>query len=94
MAKKSALSYDERLKRCMYLNVLEVADVAVMINRTENRIRHMVKDRAIPHYCNERGNICFLKSEVEEWMLGRRISTEAELTAQAATYTAISTLNQ
>lgn len=31
MAKKTILGYDERLKRCQYLNVLEVADVAVMI---------------------------------------------------------------
>ena len=90
MAKKTILGYEERLKRCLYLNVLEVADVAVMINRSENRIRHMVSERAIPHYCNERGNITFLKTEIEEWMLGQKVSTEAELSSQATTHTSIS----
>lgn len=92
MAKKSILGYDERLKRCRYLNVLEVADVAVMINRTENRVRHLVRERAIPHYCNERGRITFLKSEVEEWMLGQRVSTQTELRSKASTHIAISTI--
>lgn len=92
MAKKTILGYDERLKRCQYLNVLEVADVAVMINRTENRIRHLVRERAILHYCNERGNITFLKSEIEEWMLGQRISTETEIISHATTRTAISNI--
>lgn len=92
MAKKTALGFDERLKRCQYLNVLEVADVAVMINRTENRVRHLVRERGIPHYCNERGNISFLKSEIEEWMLGKKIATETEILSQVSTRAAISTI--
>ncbi|MBD5326811.1 MAG: helix-turn-helix domain-containing protein [Bacteroides sp.] len=92
MAKKPILGYDERLRRCQCLNVLEVADVAVMMNRSENRIRHMVQARAIPHYCNERGNITFLKSEIEEWLLGRRIATETEILSQASTRVAISAI--
>ncbi len=91
MTKKS-IGYDERLKRCQHLNVLEVADVAVMINRSENRVRHLVKDRAIPHYCNERGNITFLKSEIEEWLLGVKVATGLELQSQAATHSALASI--
>ena len=94
MARKVSLGYDERLKRCQHLNVLEVADVAVMINRTESRVRHLISQRAIPHYCNERGNITFLKSEIEEWMLGNKVSTLSEIQSQASTYIAISSIKK
>lgn len=92
MAKKATLGYDQRLKRCQHLNVLEVADVAVMINRTENRVRHLVRERAIPHYCNERGNISFLKTEIEQWMLGRKVATETEIQSHVSTRAAISAI--
>ncbi len=89
MNKRTTLTYQQRLNRCDLLQVLEVGDVAVMLNLSESRVRHLTQDRLIPHYRNSRGQITFLKSEVEKYQLGTRVPTAAELEAQAATYNVI-----
>ncbi|MFG6425863.1 helix-turn-helix domain-containing protein [Lepagella muris] len=86
------MSIDERLERIETLvsinakEVLTVKEVSLLIGRSESRIRHLVADREIPHYKNDRGQVNFRRSEIEAWQLGERIPTRAETDSKAATY--------
>lgn len=79
----------EALLRIRLSDVLTVKEVALLTGKSESRIRHMVTERSIPHYRNGRGQISFLKSEIEEWKLGERVATHEETERKAATYTAL-----
>ncbi len=68
--------------------VLDVTEVAILLRKSESRIRHMVMDREIPHYKLPNGSLAFRKSEIEQWRLGTRIPTNDEIRKQAVTYTA------
>lgn len=83
----------ERIEALMSMSVTEVLtvkEVAILIKKSESRVRHMVADRDIPHYKNDKGQISFRKSEIEAWRLGQRVPTNAEVNSQAATRIAIS----
>ncbi|WP_289769143.1 helix-turn-helix domain-containing protein [Muribaculum intestinale] len=90
------MSIEQRLERIEALismsitEVLNVKEVAILIKKSESRVRHMVADRDIPHYKNDKGQISFRKSEIEAWRLGQRVPTNAEITSRAATHIAIS----
>lgn len=90
------MSIEQRLERIEALismsitEVLNVKEVAILIKKSESRVRHMVADRDIPHYKNDKGQISFRKSEIEAWRLGQRVPTNAEVNSQAATHIAIS----
>lgn len=90
------MSIEQRLERIEALmsmsvtEVLTVKEVAILIKKSESRVRHMVADRDIPHYKNDKGQISFRKSEIEAWRLGQRVPTNAEMNSQAATRIAIS----
>lgn len=88
-ARKNKLSTTELIQRLGVVEVLDVEDVALLIKRSEDRVRHMCADREIPHYKNEQGQISFRKSEIEEWRLGKRIPTSIEINQLAVTHTAI-----
>ena len=92
MCKKAVVTTADRLQRIACLNILEVADVAVMLNISESRVRHLVAGREIPHHRNERGRISFLKSEVESWQLGTKVLTANELQQQAVTRNVVNNL--
>lgn len=89
------MSIDERLERIearlamSVSEVMTVRDVAILLGRSESRIRHLVSRRDIPHYKNDRGQVTFRKSEIEEWRLGQRVPTNAEIESKAATHIAI-----
>lgn len=89
------MSIEQRLERMEALlsmsvtEVLTVKEVAILIKKSESRVRHMVADRDIPHYKNEKGQISFRKSEIEAWRLGQRVPTNAEVNSKAATHIAI-----
>lgn len=89
------MSIDERLERIearlamSVSEVMTVRDVALLLGRSESRIRHLVSRRDIPHYKNDRGQVTFRKSEIEEWRLGQRVPTNAEIESKAATHIAI-----
>lgn len=89
------MSIEQRLERIENLisltakRVLSVKEVAALIGRSESRIRHLVSKREIPHYKNDKGQVSFLRSEVEEWQLGQRIPTTAETDSLASTYIAL-----
>lgn len=79
----------ERIERLMMLGsktVLDTKEVALMLNLSESRIRHLVSERNIPHY--KQGRITyFKKSEIEEWQLRHRIPINDEIKSKAMTYT-------
>lgn len=89
------MSIEQRLERIESLlsltakKVLSVKEVAALIGRSESRIRHLVSQREIPHYKNNKGQVSFLRSEIEEWQLGQRIPTTAETDSMATTYVAL-----
>lgn len=78
----------ERIERLMLIStksVLDTSEVALMLNISESRVRHLVSERNIPHY--KQGRITyFKKSEIEEWQLRYRIPTNDEVRKQAVTY--------
>ncbi|MCM1077783.1 MAG: helix-turn-helix domain-containing protein [Bacteroides sp.] len=87
---------EQRLQRIETLlsitakEVLSVREVATLISRSESRIRHLVAQREIPHYKNDRGQVSFLKSEVEAWMLGQKIPMSSDTYRLASTHIAVS----
>lgn len=87
---KSKLTTSELLLRLAVVEVLDVQDVALLIKKSESRVRHMCADREIPHYKNKQGQITFRKSEIEKWRSrGTRIATAAEIEQQAHTHCAL-----
>lgn len=78
----------ERIERLVMLSsktVLDTKEVALMLNLSESRIRHLVSERNIPHYKQGRFTY-FKKSEIEEWQLRHRIPTNDEINRKAITY--------
>lgn len=73
-------------------SVLDTREVAMMLNLSESRVRHLVSERNIPHYKQGR-LIYFKKSEIEEWQLQQRIPTNEEMRKKAVNYTAIHPTN-
>ena len=84
----------ERNQRVPQSDLIFVPDVAHILKITESRVRHLVADREIPHYRNEKGQVSFSQSEVEAWRRGSRVPTKAETDQQATTYNAIRNINQ
>lgn len=88
------MSIEERLERIESLvligakNVLNVAETAIMLNLSQSRVRHLVSERAIPHY-KQGAKTYFKKSEVEQWQLSYRVPTTQEIESQATTHLAI-----
>ena len=79
----------ERIERLMVISakaVLDTREVAIMLNISESRIRHLVSERNIPHYKQGRTTY-FKKSEIEEWQLRNRIPTNDEIRRKAVNYT-------
>ena len=88
------MSIEQHLERIEALlairtkEVLTVKEVAALLDRSEVRIRALCSQLEIPHYKNDRGQVSFLKSEIEEWRLGKKVLTNSEIETQAATYIA------
>lgn len=92
---KDKITVEERLERIERLiligakEVLDAREVAIMLNLSEERVRHLVCARDIPFYRNDRKKICFRKSEIESWQTQTKVPTNAEIEARAATYTTL-----
>ena len=92
----SNLSIDERFDRIERMviigskDVLNVSEVAMLLNRSESRIRHMVSERLIPYY-KVGSRTMFRKSEIEAQMLKaeNRVPSMAEIETEAATRCAV-----
>lgn len=81
----------ERIERLLVIGskeVLTTSDVALLLNVSESRVRHLTCAREIPYY-KQGGRTYFKKSEIEEWQLSQRIPTNKEIKRKATTYTVI-----
>jgi excisionase family DNA binding protein len=79
------LSHIEQLLIISSKAVLNTREVAIMLGVTEDRVRHLVSARDIPHY-RQKNRVYFKKSEIENWQLARRVPTNDEIQSRAATY--------
>lgn len=82
---------EQRLERIEILlgierkNVLTAKEVAVLTNKSENRIYHLVSSREIPHY-KQGKKTYFRRSEIEDWMLQDRVPTNQEIYKKGVTH--------
>lgn len=91
MIKSPDMNIEERLERIERMiligskDALNASEVAIMLNISESRVRHLASERRLPHY--KQGNkTYFRKSEIEDWMLSKRIPTNAEIDSLASSY--------
>ena len=84
---KHALGEIKRTVIVMMKNVWSVADLALVLDVSESRIRHMASDRVIPSY-KQNGSLYFKRNEIEEWQTRNRTASTDEINQQAATYLA------
>ncbi len=81
----------ERIERMMAIGMKEVlntAELALYLNISESRLRTLTSERTIPHYKNDSGRVCYMKSEIDKWRLGERIKTKQEIEQEAVAYCA------
>lgn len=81
----------ERIERYIAIGtkeVLNTAELALYLGISESRLRSITSERSIPHYKNEYGRVCYVKSEIDRWRLGEKVKTKAELKQEAAAYCA------
>lgn len=69
-------------------NVLTINGVSQLTGLTTATIYRLTSQKAIPHY--KRGNkLYFQKNEIEAWLVGNKVLTNAEIDSQAAKYVAL-----
>ena len=81
----------ERIERLIAIGtkeVLNTSELALYLDLSESRLRSITSERNIPHYKNEFGRVCYLKSEIDKWRLGEKVKTKDELKQEAAAYCA------
>ena len=85
---KSALAEIKRSVIVMMKNVWSVSELALVLNVSESRVRHLAADGIIPHYKQNRA-LYFKREEVEAWQTSHRVASKEELEVEAATYYAV-----
>ena len=65
--------------------VLSMEELTEYTGWKKSHIYRMTSQRAIPFYKPMGGNIFFKRSEIDEWLLRNRQSTEEELSSKATT---------
>ena len=92
MAEKEYQELTERLARIESLvvagakEVLTIDECAVFTGYSKDYLYRLTSQRRIPFYKPMGGAIYFRKSEIEDWLLQNRQSTEAEISSKATTY--------
>ena len=71
----------------MMKKVWSVKDLAIVLDISESRVRHMAADRVIPSY-KQNGSLYFKRDEIEAWQTRHRQASNEEIKAKAATYMA------
>ncbi len=78
----------ERIERLLLIaakNVLNVADVAILLDCTKDNVYHLANSNTIPYY--KRGkHLYFKRAEIEEWQTQNRFASTTDLQTQANTY--------
>lgn len=67
--------------------VLDFEETILFMGLSKGHLYRLTSNRQIPYFKKNR-KLYFKKSELEEWMLERRIPTEEEIQSQATTYLA------
>lgn len=73
----------------MLKNVWNVSELAMVLNVSESRVRHMASEQVIPTY-KQNGALYFKRDEIEAWQTANRTASKAEIDIQAATKCAVS----
>ena len=66
--------------------VLNIDQVADLLNYSKSYLYKLTSSRAIPYYKKGGKTIHFLRSEIIEWIKTGRIKTHEEIEIEAATY--------
>lgn len=78
------------IKRCvivMMKKVWNVSDLALVLDISESRVRHLAAEQILPSY--KRGNTRYFKrEEIEAWQTANRIASKDEIESMASTYCA------
>lgn len=78
----------ERLEKLTLINqksVLDIHEAAMFLGYSESYLYFLTSTKQIPHYKKFR-KVMFKKSELEDWLLDRRVKTENEISIKATTY--------
>lgn len=81
----------ERIERLLILgtkDVFNMHELALFLDISEDRIRHLVCERKIPHY-KQGSRTFFKKKDIENWQTAVRIPTNEEIENKATTYAAL-----
>lgn len=84
---KQIISEIRRSIIVMMKKVWSVSDLALVLDISESRVRHMAADKVIPTY-KQNGSLYFKREEIEAWQTAHRTASADELNSQAATYCA------
>lgn len=77
----------DRLEKIALLgakNVLNLEEAVVFTGLSKGHLYRLTSEKQIPYYKKCR-KLYFKKSELEDWLLERRVPTQAEVEAQAIT---------
>lgn len=78
------------MKRSMIVmmkKVWSVKDLAIVLDISESRVRHMAAENVIPTY-KQNGSLFFKREEIEAWQTKNRTASRDEINSEAATYCA------
>ena len=68
-------------------SVLDLNEAALFTGFSVGHIYRLTSKKQIPHFKKNR-KLYFKKSELEDWMLENKITSNADISSQAATYVA------
>lgn len=75
----------------MMKDVWTCEELALVMNVSESRVRHMAAEKVIPSYRPTGGKLYFKRSEIEAWMTSHRATNER---SEAATREALRRLKR
>lgn len=84
---KWAVKEIQRTIIVMQKSVWSVPELALILDISEGRVRHLAAKNVIPSY-KQNGSIYFKRAEIESWQTRFRRSSADEINAKAATYCA------
>ncbi|MDY5632502.1 MAG: helix-turn-helix domain-containing protein [Bacteroidaceae bacterium] len=90
---KDAINDMKRSMIVMMKNVWSVKDLALVLDVSESRVRHMAAENVLPAY-KQNGSLYFRREEIEAWQTKNRTASKDETNARAATYCAVGRLGK
>lgn len=81
---KDALIDMKRSMIVMMKKVWNVKDLALVLDISESRVRHMAAEQVIPTY-KQNGSLYFKREEIEAWQTRNRTASKDEINSQAST---------